>query len=573
MTRQAAASGTVEARKKTHRRWILPVVLILLVAILAALFLLRRQSGRQDGTNGHVTATADTRTITESLEGTGPLMPADAYTVTSLREGEILGADFEEGDVVGKDTELYRIDSSDAATGIERAELTVAQNERNLDAKKREQQKLTVRADAAGSVTTLAVEVGDKVQAGQTVATIRDSDTLKLTVPFASHAAQGFRIGQTASVRLEGSDDVLTGAVREVAGADTFQQANYATRDVTVEVANPGALSPDTKATVEIGVESGLGSAAFAWRTLRNVTAEVGGEVAAIRSPAGSRVENGDAILTLSSDTIDDAVASAASSLKDAQLALQNQVDQQDAYIVTSPIRGTIVEKNYKLGDTLKAGEVLCRIYDLSWLEMSLPVDELDISKVAVNQKVTLTAAAVPGRSYEGRVTRVNINGTTSGNVTTYPVTIRIDETEGLLPGMNVDARIVVAEAVDAVSVPAEAVRRGDTVLVRRPAAAASSTDETGSGNATGGTSASAGAESLPAGFIEVPVRTGVSDGDFVQILDGLSAGETIAYQPLKVSSGGFQPGMLPGARRLGGNTAGAAGNASGTADSAAGAP
>ncbi len=44
-------------------------------------------------------------------------------------------------------------------------------------------------------------------------------------------------------------------------------------------------------------------------------------------------------------------------------------------------------------------------------------------------------------------VTRVSMKGTTSGGTTTYPVTIRIDETDGLRPGMNANAEIVVAEA------------------------------------------------------------------------------------------------------------------------------
>ena len=43
-------------------------------------------------------------------------------------------------------------------------------------------------------------------------------------------------------------------------------------------------------------------------------------------------------------------------------------------------------------------------------------------------------------QTYTGVVTKVSVAGTTSGGATTYPVTIRIDETDGLLPGMNVDA-------------------------------------------------------------------------------------------------------------------------------------
>jgi multidrug efflux pump subunit AcrA (membrane-fusion protein) len=56
---------------------------------------------------------------------------------------------------------------------------------------------------------------------------------------------------------------------------------------------------------------------------------------------------------------------------------------------------------------------------------------------------------------YEGTVTKVSVAGTSSGGVTTYPVTIRIDETEGLMPGMNVDATIELSSASGVLAIPA----------------------------------------------------------------------------------------------------------------------
>lgn len=70
------------------------------------------------------------------------------------------------------------------------------------------------------------------------------------------------------------------------------------------------------------------------------------------------------------------------------------------------------------------------------------------------------------GKTYTGVVTEVSVAGTTSGGITTYPVTVRIDETDGLLPGMNVDAEIVISSADDVLAIPSAAVSRGDMVLV-----------------------------------------------------------------------------------------------------------
>lgn len=96
----------------------------------------------------------------------------------------------------------------------------------------------------------------------------------------------------------------------------------------------------------------------------------------------------------------------------------------------------------------------LCTICDLSYLEMTLNVDELDISDVEVGQIVTITADAVEDTVYTGVVTNVSVAGNTSGGIATYPVTIRIDETDGLRPGMNVDAEIVISSAEDVLAVP-----------------------------------------------------------------------------------------------------------------------
>ena len=84
----------------------------------------------------------------------------------------------------------------------------------------------------------------------------------------------------------------------------------------------------------------------------------------------------------------------------------------------------------------------------------------------AVGQSVQVTADAVPDKTYTGTVTRVSMKGTSSGGTTTYPVKVRIDETEGLRPGMNANAEIVVAQAKNTLTVPNAAIVRGGYVLV-----------------------------------------------------------------------------------------------------------
>ncbi len=192
-------------------------------------------------------------------------------------------------------------------------------------------------------------------------------------------------------------------------------------------------------------------------------------------------------------------------------------------YTVTSPISGTIIEKDAKVGDAVKSGDTLCVIYDLSYLEMVINVDELQIGSLSVGQKVQITADAVQDKNYVGTVTRVSMKGASNGGTTTYPVTIRIDETDGLRPGMNANAEIVVAEAANALTVPNAAIVRGGYVLVTQDSPSASKADTT---------------MEAPEGFVYVAVKTGVSDDDYTQRHPG--RGDTIGYDPNSVSSDSY---------------------------------
>lgn len=65
-----------------------------------------------------------------------------------------------------------------------------------------------------------------------------------------------------------------------------------------------------------------------------------------------------------------------------------------DDYNIKSPIAGTVIEKNFKAGDKVDGASsgTLAVIYDLSYLELEMAVDELDIGKVEVGQEVRITA-------------------------------------------------------------------------------------------------------------------------------------------------------------------------------------
>ncbi len=515
----AAGKGPVPFLKKNWK-WLVPV---LCVAVAGGVFLLRPQQAKPASVDASYTEAApERRDVTNTLSGTGTLNPANTYTVKSLVDGKVLTGTIEEGDIVEESNVLYTIDSSDASTNFEKAEIAMQQAQRSYD---KVVDRQYVRAEVAGVVSSLKVTKGDEVTSGQEVAVIRDSSRMLLTLEFPAADAANFSVGQSAAVTLDGTFEQLDGTVTSVSGTDALSAGNLLTRTVTITVKNAGGLTTAQAATASINGVSSIGSATFAYQAERTLTAQAAGTVTSINVQEGSDVAKDDIILGLSGDDLTESIQSASESLRSAEISMQNLQDAMNNYTVTAPISGTIIEKDAKVGDAVKAGDTLCIVYDLSYLEMNINVDELQISSISVGQKVQITADAVPDKTYVGTVTRVSMKGASNGGTTTYPVSIRIDDTDGLRPGMNANAEIVVAKANNALVVPNAAVVRGSYVLVTKDSPSAANADM---------------AMEAPEGFVYVPVKTGVSDDDYTQIVSGIQEGDTIGYDPSSVSSDSY---------------------------------
>ena len=522
---QQAASGEarpagkdkVAAFFRKNWKWMVPVAC---VAVLGGWFILRPDRAQDANVDvSYVQTTPEKRDLSNSLSGTGTLNPANTYNVKSLVAGKVLTSTIEEGDIVEEGTVLYTVDASDATTKAEQASITLQQAQRSYD---KTVDRQYVRAEVAGVVATLKVAKGDEVTSGQEVAVIRDSSKMVLHLEFPAADAAAFSVGQSAEVTLDGTFETLTGTVTAVTGTDTLSTGNLLTRTVTITVRNAGGLTTAQAATATINGVSCIAAKCFEYQAERTLTTLAAGTVTAINVQEGGVVNKDDIVLQISSEDLTEAIQSAAETLRSAELNMDNLQEAMNNYTVTSPISGTIIEKNAKAGDALTAGADLCTIYDLSYLVMVINVDELQVSDVSVGQSVQVTADAVPDKTYTGTVTRVSMKGSSNGGTTTYPVTVRIDETEGLRPGMNANAEIVIAEAGNALAVPNAAIVRGGYVLVTKdsPSAANADPDMT-----------------APEGYVYVPVKIGVSDDDYTQIISGVTGNDTVAYDPSSVST------------------------------------
>ena len=524
---QAAPAAPKFKPPKKKRKWLKRLIVILvIVAVLVLLFSQCMQAGTQLVAGIYLPSTVEKRDMTVSVSGTGAIEPIHAYRATTLVSGEVLEAPFEEGQTVNEGDLLFRIDAKELENSIQQLQLSLQSAQINLDdllqTQRDNQADCTIKADGAGVITKLYVEQGDSVTVGAPIADLLDRDHMELTLLFHAADAAAFYEGQSAVVTVGGTAQTIPGTVDSIAATDAVGPGGTLVREVTVVVDNPGVITDTTQGTASIGGAACASGGSFAYAQSGQILAEAGGKVEQLLVDEGDRVYDGQTVARIEQTDLDTQIANARIQVENAQLSLKNAQDKLEDYSITSTVTGKVIEKNVDVGDTVGGTSssssnytYLAVIYDLTQLTFDVKIDELDINKIAVGQKVEITADALDGESFTGVVDKVNINGTTQNGVTTYPVTVVVDGSpEQLKPGMNISAKIIVEEVGSVLTIPVDAVSRGNTVLVAGPGCL----DENGN------------VADLTA--IETrEVTLGRNDEEYIEVLSGLEEGDVVLTQ------------------------------------------
>jgi HlyD family secretion protein len=332
---------------------------------------------------------------------------------------------------------------------------------------------------------------------------------------------------------------------------------------------------------------------------LSNATSQKGRADELFKSQSISQQEHEQALLDY---------ADAKSQVVNAQVAVDNARIQLEDTDVRAPITGTVLEKDVERGTVIASatsnvsgGTTLLKMADLNQVQVRTLVDETDIGKVQPGQAATVTVDAYPQRPFTGTVLKIEPQAETNQNVTMFPVLVRIDNKQGLLrPGMNSEVEIHVGRRDNVLAVPNAALRTQRDVgsaaqvlglspeAVQQQLASARPGDGDSTGRATMGSTAGTdgsrrvgtgratrsrtpGAGSTASGgryivFVRrngqvtpVWIRTGLTDMDYSEVLDGLTASDSVLVLPSaslvqsqqdmrerinRVTGGGGVPGM-----------------------------
>ena len=146
----------------------------------------------------------------------------------------------------------------------------------------------------------------------------------------------------------------------------------------------------------------------------------------------------------------------------------QNEVNQARLNLsyatIKSPIDGVVLKRAVEVGQTVAASMSTPTLFviakDLSQMKVMAAVDEADIGQVKQGQRVTFTVDAFQNETFNGSVQEVRLNPTTTSNVVTYTVVITAENPEQkLLPGMTATCTIVTQEITDAIAIPVKALK------------------------------------------------------------------------------------------------------------------
>jgi len=289
--------------------------------------------------------------------------------------------------------------------------------------------------------------------------------------------------------------------------------------------------------------------------------------------------------------------------------------------------RGTVIAS---ATSNVSGGTTLMKMADLNQVQVRTLVDETDIGKLQPDQRATVTVDAYPQRPFSGTVLKIEPQAQTEQNVTMFPVLIRIQNQEGLLrPGMNAEVEVHVGRRDDVLAVPNAALRTqrdvgsaaqvlglspedvqkqlaaarpGSSGQPNRPSGTDSTAPADSASHATmGATPSPAGSSGAPGSFrrgsgsrsrrgqpqgvgsqyivfvsrggrpTPVWIKTGLTDMDYSEVLEGLSPSDSVLVLPsaslvqsqqdmrerfTRATGGGAVPGMQQQTTRPGGGTA-----------------
>lgn len=237
-----------------------------------------------------------------------------------------------------------------------------------------------------------------------------------------------------------------------------------------------------------------------------------------------------------------------------ARFALDKATDDLTKTTITSPIDGTVTKLKSQLGErvlgtSFNMGTEMMTIAKLDQMEARVDIGEIDIVLIEVGQTVQLEVEAFKDRKFKGAVSAIAnaskgasqtqaMSSSQQQEAPKFEVKIRVIDQEAFRPGMSVTAEIETRSRKGVLTVPIQ------SVTTRLPLPGEAPAAKTGPEGKTDAVKPTEVVFSLEGDQVKrIPVKTGISDSDYFEIVSGLSEGQQIVSGGYKAISKDLEDG------------------------------
>ena len=481
-------------------------IIVLIATIIGVIIFLFKGKNGTNVANRINTKEITLGDINVKISGSGVIEPLERYAITPLVYGTIEECNFNETDLVKKDDVLYKFESFTVENSIKKMQNNIDKLIINQNKLKENLEKTDVYATHSGRISGFVVKENENV-ATASVGKIIDDSYFVAEVFFNKAQIDEMYVGQDAIVVIpELMEDNISGRISKISSDFIPDKKGISLYSVEITVDKKMSVP---EGTLAYGIVDDIESVGGNIKEFEkySIVPEISGKVKEVYVSNNDYVKKGQKLFKIDEETYKRSITEGEIDLKSAYLSLEETKKNLEDYSIKSPIDGVVLSKEYKKDDSIDSnsrGTTLMVVANMSKVKFDMEIDELDIAKVKKGQDVEITAEALEGKIFTGKVTSVAEEGTSTNGVTNYIVQVTIDEPGELKSGMNVDAIIIIEDKNNILVVPSLAINKEGTKYYVDVYLEDS--------------------EKTEKRYIEI----GVSDNSNVEVLSGLKKGEKV---------------------------------------------
>ena len=481
-------------------------------------------------------------TIQSTVQGNGSAVPKESASITLSAAGTVQEVYVTVGQQVAVGDPLYTIDSQDARDKLKKAQENVDKLLKDMADLQEDAANLTVRAPFAGKLQDVKEFQPDQEVGKETpVATLVNDKKLKLSLYFSYAYEQDIKVGQSVNVSIPAVMKDFKGTVEKINKVSYISPEGAVHFEVVIVFDNPGTLTAGMDASAMLTAADG--TAIYPYQNgktefyeTRSIVTKAGGPVVNVGNLLNhANVSAGEALLTLGSSTIDSDIRAKQEQINTAQQELETAQKGIQNFNAVAPIDGVVFSCALEPGQTVKEGETVITISNTTTMLVDIQVDNRNIGFIKAGMTMELTDQAT-NTPYTGTVTKVAMQGQVGSGMTTYPVQLSVENSDGsLTSGSWLSYKLVTSESVDCITVPNQSVRRVTdtegkihTVVFVKADSKPENAIEIDKSVKENENMQQNVMPTTDEGFWPVPVTIGISDTYNVEIKDGIEVGTPV---------------------------------------------